>query len=108
MAKKALLEDANHRHKCLAIIRQTGCYKTACESLGMTERSFQRFRESHPEFDEACHDAKANYRVMYQLRLGGTLREKAMRCLEQRIDSGEITDTALLKILYDDKYGDFL
>ena len=106
--KKALLNAVKQRHRCLSIIRQTGCFKTACETLGITERSFQRYREKSPEFDNAVHDAKAHYRVMYQLRMGGTLREKAMKALEQRIDSGEITDTALLKILYDDKYGDFL
>lgn len=105
MAKK-LLDDWKRRRDALEIIRNTGVFAAAWKYLGITERTAQLYRETHPEFEQACLDAKLYFQTLQHIQRGGKLRQKALEELEKRIEDGSLSDTALLKILYDtEKHG---
>ena len=101
MAKKRILDDWKSRSNALHMIRNTGTYSAAAGFLGISEKTLERYRETHPEFEQACLDAKNYHTIMRQIQYGGALRQKALKCLEKRIEDDSISDMALIKVLYE-------
>jgi len=95
------LDSANTRRECLALVRATGRFNAAYEALGISQKSFERYKQRDEEFALECQEAKVFHAVQQQLTYGGELKMMAFKELIRRIEAGTISDLALLRVLFD-------
>ncbi len=103
MTSSKVLQNLRTRQRTLQIIRNTGQYQYAWKALGLSESTFRRYREKHPDFDEMCDEAKAFHEIQREIKYGVRVREKALKEIEKRIDEGTVKDGTLIHILFNQR-----
>ena len=95
----SVLDDEEQQLKVITILRNTGSYNRAAQSIGIARRSFERYRKDHPAFGEACKNAHEYFRIMQTVHFEPNLKKAALAAIVERIKNGTISDAALMKVL---------
>ena len=85
----------------LCVLRNTGSTGLALEAVNLHKSTLSRHRNKNSDFDQECTDAEQYYIIQQKIRRKAELKEAAYALTLRRIKSGEISDQALLKILFE-------
>lgn len=96
-----LLDNEDTQVKIITILRNTGQYEKAAKGVGVSHKTLERYRKEHKDFSHACDNAREFYKVQQVILYEAAIKRAALAELVKRIQSGTISDTALMKILYD-------
>jgi hypothetical protein len=97
----AKLDNPKLRLRFLEAVRTTGMISDGIWATGMTSSALARFRNTHPEFDQAILDAVQYYYVQQNLEYGQETRKEAAEYWAELISSKEIKQELLFKYLFE-------
>jgi len=97
----AKLDNPKIRHRMLEAIRQTGIISDGLRASGLNSSTVTRFRNEHPEFDQAVLDAVQYYHVQQQLEYGQERRKKAQEYWDYLMVTQTLKHEVLYKYLFE-------
>jgi len=97
----ARLDNPKIRYRFLEIVRTTGVIGDGIKLAGLNAQTLSRYRNAHPEFDQAIHDAVQYYFVQRELEYGQETRRQALDYFNFLLKTQQLKHEVLYKYLFE-------